>query len=152
MSSRSLRRYGWETAVEFTFNHFGERGSVDVLAFHAAARVLLIVEVKSRLTDLQAFLASFGRKVRLVPGLVTNGARLGQRRVGSAARRHGHEGQPGRGSATSDHFATELPGRSAEVTRWLRDPDGPIAAIWFVELGMRAKAHEAGTCPPPTLG
>lgn len=40
-----LRRYNWEVEVEFTFNVFGDRGSVDVLAWHAATRTLLIIEV-----------------------------------------------------------------------------------------------------------
>ena len=70
--------------VEYTFNHYGERGSVDVVAYHAGHRALLIVEVKTRLTDLQAFLASFGRKLRVVPALVRD-----DRGVGCARRRDG---------------------------------------------------------------
>lgn len=30
-SVRALRTHGWERIVEYTFNHFGERGSVDVV-------------------------------------------------------------------------------------------------------------------------
>jgi transcriptional regulator with XRE-family HTH domain len=40
---------GWLVRVEFSFNHYGDRGRVDVLAFHPLLRVLLIVEVKSGL-------------------------------------------------------------------------------------------------------
>jgi len=29
-----LDRLGWEAAAEYSFNHYGERGSVDVLAWH----------------------------------------------------------------------------------------------------------------------
>ena len=32
---RELRDLGWEVVVEFGFNHYGDRGSVDVLAWHA---------------------------------------------------------------------------------------------------------------------
>ncbi len=63
-------RSDWDIVVEYTFNRFGERGSVDVLAWHAQTRTLLIVEVKSAFTDLQAMLASLGRKLRLVPDVV----------------------------------------------------------------------------------
>ena len=66
----TLAATGWETVVEYGFNHYGDRGSVDVLAWHAESRTLLIVEVKSRLTDLQATFTSFARKLRIVPGLV----------------------------------------------------------------------------------
>jgi transcriptional regulator with XRE-family HTH domain len=51
---RILRDLGWEVLVEFSFNSYGERGSVDIVAWHPAARALLLVEVKSRLLDLQA--------------------------------------------------------------------------------------------------
>ena len=44
---RALRRSGWEVVVEYTFNHFGERGSVDVLAWHPLHRALLLLEVKT---------------------------------------------------------------------------------------------------------
>ena len=27
-----LRRYGWEVIVEWTFSHYGERGSIDIVA------------------------------------------------------------------------------------------------------------------------
>ena len=67
---RVLRDAGWEVRVEYTFNEFGERGSVDVLAWHAASRTLAIGEVKTRIDDVQAANASFTRKVRLIPVVV----------------------------------------------------------------------------------
>jgi len=42
-----LRGHGWLVAAEASFNRYGERGSIDVLAFHPADRVVLVVEVKS---------------------------------------------------------------------------------------------------------
>ena len=63
----TLRRAGWEVLVEYGFNHYGDRGSVDVLAWYEESRTLLIVEVKSILTDLQATFTSFARKLRIVP-------------------------------------------------------------------------------------
>jgi transcriptional regulator with XRE-family HTH domain len=36
-----LRDAGWEVAVEYTFNHFGERGSIDIAGWHAVSRCLL---------------------------------------------------------------------------------------------------------------
>jgi transcriptional regulator with XRE-family HTH domain len=67
---RVLDRGGWQIELEFGFNVFGERGSVDFLAWHAATRTLLIVEVKSRLLDLQDMLIAIARKLRLVPDVV----------------------------------------------------------------------------------
>ena len=45
---------GWLTDPEFSFNVYGERGSVDVLAWHPTHQALLIVEVKTIVTDIQA--------------------------------------------------------------------------------------------------
>lgn len=61
----ALERFGWQVEAEVTFNHCGERGSIDLLAWHSARRVLLVGEVKSALVDLQALLASIDRKCRV---------------------------------------------------------------------------------------
>ncbi len=36
-----LRTEGWDVTPEFSFNHFGDRGSVDILAWHPGQRILL---------------------------------------------------------------------------------------------------------------
>lgn len=61
---------GWERIIEYTFNHFGERGSVDVVGWHPASATLVLEEVKARLVDLQDLLATADRKRRLVPELL----------------------------------------------------------------------------------
>jgi len=60
-----LERDGWEVRVEVSFNHFGDRGRCDLVAWHAPARTLLIVEVKTRIGDLQDALGRLDVKVRL---------------------------------------------------------------------------------------
>jgi transcriptional regulator with XRE-family HTH domain len=67
---RAFRDAGWDVRVEYTFSEYGERGSVDVLAWHAATRTLAIAEIKIRIDDVQDAIASFSRKVRLIPGIV----------------------------------------------------------------------------------
>jgi transcriptional regulator with XRE-family HTH domain len=62
---RWLDRAGWQSAVEVSFNVFGERGSVDVLALHTPSGCLLVVEAKTVVPDLQAMLASLDKKARL---------------------------------------------------------------------------------------
>ena len=63
--ARRLRSAGWEVAAEVTFWIRGERGSVDLLAWHPATRVLLVIEVKSVVPDQQATLSTLDRKARL---------------------------------------------------------------------------------------
>lgn len=66
---RLLESAGWETAVEASFNIRGERGSIDILAWCPSRRIVLVVEVKTIITDLQAMLQTLDRKVRLAPGI-----------------------------------------------------------------------------------
>ncbi len=136
----TLGRLGWDVLVEFSFNVYGERGSVDVLAFHPGTRSLLIVEVKTRLTDLQAFLASFGRKVRLVPGVVRAERGWDVDAIGRllvAADSSTNRAIVRRHQAT---FDTSFSGRAQEVRRWIEAPTGELDAIWFVGRGVGAPA------------
>jgi transcriptional regulator with XRE-family HTH domain len=60
-----LRTAGWDVRTEVSFWIRGERGSVDVVAWHAATRTVLLVEVKSVVPDVQAMLFALDRKGRL---------------------------------------------------------------------------------------
>ena len=64
-----LRRWGWEVRVEVSFNHYGDRGRVDLLAWHAGHRILAVGEIKSELVDAQGLLGPLDVKVRLGPQL-----------------------------------------------------------------------------------
>ena len=146
----TLKRHGWETVVEYTFNHYGDRGAVDVLAFHMATRVLLIVEVKTRFTDLQAFLASFGRKMRVVPDLVRSDLGWDSAAAGQVVVAPGTTANRAVVARHPSIFATSFPGRAAQVRRWIRSPDGPIAAIWFVDLRRSSGSLPARRVRPST--
>ena len=62
---RWLGRLGWQVGVEVTFSRYGERGSVDLLAFHAQSGTLLVVEIKTIVADMQALLRGIDTKTRL---------------------------------------------------------------------------------------
>ena len=66
LAVRSLRAAGWAVTVEYTFNHYGERGSVDVIGWHQTTGTLVIIEVKSRLLDVQDLFSTLDRKTRVV--------------------------------------------------------------------------------------
>ena len=65
LATRLLGDAGWSVRAEVTFWIRGERGSVDVLAWHEASLTLLVIEVKSVVPDVQATLATLDRKGRL---------------------------------------------------------------------------------------
>lgn len=141
-----LAPLGWETVVEYTFQRYGEQGSVDVLAWRAEQRALLLVEAKPDLDDLQQMLSVFDRKVRLVPRLVevergwraaTVGVLLAMNE-GSTSRY-----QVGRHPAV---FAAALPARNTEVRRWIEDPGarGPLRGVWFLQSRAGGTLMEGG--------
>jgi hypothetical protein len=140
---RLLHHHGWETIAEYTFSHYGERGSVDIVAWHAATRTLLIVEIKTILLDVQDLLATLDRKCRVVPQLLARErgwhplvvARLVVVEDRSTAR-----------SVVGAHRATfesVLPGRSRASRRWVAAPSGPLAGLWFLSStnGIRGTEH-----------
>jgi hypothetical protein len=59
------RTPGWLMAPEVSFNVYGERGVIDVLAFHPDTRSLLVVELKTEIVDVQELIGTMSRKVRL---------------------------------------------------------------------------------------
>ena len=128
---RWLRSEGWEVVPEATFAINGERGSIDVLAFHPETGALLVVEVKSVVPDLQALLGGVDRKARVAPAVARERGWL-VRHVGrvvvltddSTARRRVE-----RHRATLD---AALPARTAAVRAWVRHPVGEMAGILFL--------------------
>lgn len=128
---RRLDRVGWESHVEVSFNEYGERGSIDVLAWNPIRRGLLVIEVKSVVPDVQATIASLDRKMRLGPVIA--------RRRGWAAIVSGSLLVVGESSTSRQRIATHAdlfnrayPDRAHSVRRWLVDPVGRLAGLIFL--------------------
>lgn len=113
---RILVAAGWQVVTEATFAVAGERGSVDVLAWHAASDTLLVVEVKSVIADAQDTLAKLDRKVRLATRIaprewqVAGGGSLGGRALGFGAVGFGGLGA---GGSPGSAIGERRPGASA---------------------------------------
>lgn len=130
-----LTRKGWQVAPEVSFSVYGERGAIDVLAFHPATAVLLVVEVKSTIPDVQATIAVLDRKVRLAAGIgrqrgwaARGVGRLLVVRAGRTAYR-----RVSRHRAT---FAAALPQRGHSVRAWIDKPSlPPISGLLFLPAG-----------------
>ena len=140
---RILREAAWLVATEVSFSIFGERGSIDVLAFHPRARCLLVVEVKSVVPDVQATLAALDRKQRLALQvargrgweatavavlLVIRDERTARRRIAKHA-------------AT---FENAFPDRARTIRAWLRQPDPRrvLRGLWFLTGESQAVAKQ----------
>jgi transcriptional regulator with XRE-family HTH domain len=128
---RWLRGEGWEVRPELTFAMAGERGSIDVLAFHAESGALLVIEVKSTVPDVQAMLAGIDRKARIAPSIARregwNARMVGRLLVlpdDRTARR--------RVAAHAATLAATLPSRNVAVRRWVRSPTGDLRGLMFL--------------------
>lgn len=136
-----LRANGWEVLVEYGFNHYGDRGSVDVLAWHEESHTLLIVEVKSRLTDLQATFTAFARKLRIVPRLVRSERGWDVRHLGRLVVMPGTTANRTIVTNHAATFATLFPERMPAIGTWLRQPDRSLGGVWFVSNVRGANAR-----------
>jgi transcriptional regulator with XRE-family HTH domain len=56
---------GWAVSPEVSFSVFGERGVIDILAFHAPTGSLLVIELKTAIVDVNELVGNVDRKQRL---------------------------------------------------------------------------------------
>jgi transcriptional regulator with XRE-family HTH domain len=129
---RLLVEAGWELVPEYTFNHYGEKGAVDSLAWHAASRSIFIGEIKTRIWDLQDLLSTVDRKKRLVPELLRRERGWCAEAVGVAlvmAEKSTHRHLIERHAAT---FGAAFPQRQIEVRRWVGSPSSNMRGILFL--------------------
>ena len=57
------RHLGWVAEVEVSYSVYGERGSIDILAWQQTLAALLVIEVKSELVSVEATLRKLDEKV-----------------------------------------------------------------------------------------
>jgi transcriptional regulator with XRE-family HTH domain len=155
-----LRQHAWLTAPETTFSIYGERGAIDILAFHPPTGSLLVIELKTDLVDVSGLLGAVDRYRRLAPQLA---ARLGWQvktvsawvifRDSATNRR--------RVAAHAGVLRTAFPADGNQMRSWLARPSGAVAGLSFMAVrgigfgaGVRrirpsAGAKAAGGAPQP---
>ncbi|MFL5684867.1 MAG: helix-turn-helix domain-containing protein [Chloroflexota bacterium] len=129
----------WDVATEVSFNRRGDRGVIDILAFHAPTRSLLVIEIKSVVPDLGAMLGTLDRKVRVAAEVardrgwhVRTVSRLLVLPADRTARR--------RVAMQAAVFDAALPARTAAVRRWIKRPARVLAGVLFLP-----HVHQAST-------
>ena len=135
---------GWILAPEVSFSIRGERGVIDILAWHAATRTLLVIELKTEIVDVNELMGTLDRKRRLAVEIarergwepkavavwvVVADSATNRRRVA----RH----------ATTLRAAFPSDGRS--ISAWLREPGQPMACLsfWSDDQHLGVKRHFA---------
>ena len=146
-TAEALRSSGWTIVPEVSYSVYGERGSIDLVAWHPQTRTLLVVEVKTELTSVEATLRKHDEKVRLAGRVVQErfgwqpwavGRLLVLPDVSTARRRvERHE-------AVLRHT---YPVRGTGVRRWLREPNGPFGGLAFLSTTSRVGGNRGAVAP-----
>jgi hypothetical protein len=111
----------WDVAVEVSFSIFGERGSIDVFAWHPIVQVVAVNEVKASVPEAGGTVIGVDRKSRLAPDIAKERgwrckgvARFLVIRDGSTSRRR-----------IAEHgrlFRSAFPAGGRESLEWIRNP------------------------------
>lgn len=135
-----LTPHGWTVEVEVSYSVYGERGSIDILAWHDRSRALLVIEVKSELVSLEAMLRKLDEKARLA-------GTIGRERFGwrpdSVARMLVLPSNSTERRRVARHGASldaALALRYDELRAWLRRPVGSVSGLLFVADGSAGDA------------
>jgi transcriptional regulator with XRE-family HTH domain len=121
---------GWIVRPEIGFSHYGERGVIDLVCWHATRPVLLVIELKTELVDINELLGVLNRYVRnaavavapmgWTPELVARLLVIGD-----------SDHNRSRVDAHATLFQAALPDRIKSIRAWLRDPVGDLSGLMF---------------------
>lgn len=132
-----LERWGWLVWAEVSYSYYGERGRADLVAWFAPLRILLIVEIKTELVDIQALLGGLDAKRRLAPVIA--------RQLGLGAPALVvpvllvSDGSTGRGRVRRfESLFSEFPRRGRSAVSWLRHPSRELDGGLLVFSDLRA--------------
>jgi transcriptional regulator with XRE-family HTH domain len=118
----------WMTAPEVSFSIFGERGVIDILAFHPPTGCLLVIELKSDIVDVNELIGTIDRKSRLAARI----ARERGWRVTSVSRWvivSRDKTNQRRIDAHRAMLRAAFPADGHAMRQWLRDPGTPVSGL-----------------------
>jgi transcriptional regulator with XRE-family HTH domain len=136
----------WRLLPEVSFSIFGERGIIDALAWHAATRSLIVIELKSEIVDMQGLLGAVDRYHRLARTVARD---RGFNPVAVSVWVVLADGRSNR-RALAAHV-TLLRGRfpvdGRGMGRWLHHPRGEVSALSFLSYVRMANAGQPFSTP-----
>lgn len=138
-----LSAIGWLVRSEVSYSEWGERGSVDLLAWHPRTRILLVIEIKTELASVESTLRKLDEKVRLAAKIARP---LGWRPASVSRLLVLPEDRTQR-RRVHDHavvLAQAFPVRSRQVRRWCREPSRSIDGLLFLADPPASKGAERG--------
>jgi transcriptional regulator with XRE-family HTH domain len=128
---RLLGSTAWTLAPEASFAIYGERGVIDILAFHPPSGALLVVELKTELVDVQGLIGAVDRYVRLA-SVVGRDRGWEARTVSCWVVLRETPANHRRLAAHATVLRTAFPDDGRRVRGWLAHPQGRISALSFL--------------------
>lgn len=118
----------WDVLPEVSFSIYGERGIIDLLAFHAPSGCLLVIELKTEIVDVNEMIGTHDRKARLAATIARDRgweARSVSRwvivsRTSANLRRI---------QAHRSVLRAAYPDDGRTMRAWLHDPSGRVSAL-----------------------
>jgi transcriptional regulator with XRE-family HTH domain len=149
----------WRIEPEVSYSIAGERGVIDLLAWHPGSRSLLVVELKTEIVDVNDLMGSMDRRVRLAPQI---GGSRGWRPDTVACWVVVPDTRTNRRIAARHAVVlrAKFPDDGRRVAAWLREPAGVLRALGFLPTaavastgaaigGTRHVRHGRSTSPRP---
>jgi len=126
-------RAGWYWQPEVSFSIWGERGVIDILAFHPPTGSLLVIELKTEIVDAQDLVGTIDRRVRLAQQIAAErgwAAHATSAWVVVADTRTNRR----RLAAHRLMLRTAFPADGRAIRAWLHVPSGTIRSLSFLPL------------------
>lgn len=121
------RHAGWEIWPEASYSIYGERGRIDLLAFHPPTGTLAVAECKTGIWDLQDTLGRLDAKVRLAPRVAAERGWIVRRVVGALIVADGRTARRRVGQFPALFSRFDVRGWAAKA--WVRDPSPPAQGL-----------------------
>jgi len=121
---------GWVHAPEVSFAIYGERGVIDILAFHASTGSLLLIELKTELVSMEGLLMTMdvrlrhAREIASDRGWTASSVSAWVVVADSASNRR-------RAASHGAMLRSALPDDGRRIRGWLRRPIGTVKALSF---------------------
>lgn len=122
---------GWTAEPEVSFSIYGERGVIDIVAWHPTCRTLLVVELKTELVEINELMGTLDRKRRLAAKVARE---RGWDPLATSAWVVLAESRTNR-RAVSGHetvLRAKFPVDGRRIRGWLRRPSGRVDALSFL--------------------
>jgi len=134
----------WEHAPEVSFSIYGERGVIDILAFHGSSRSLLVIELKTEVANVEDLLAVMSRRTRLARKIASErGWDAGS--VSAWVVVAASDANRRRVARFRSTLRSAFPSDGRAIRAWLRRPGIPISALSFWANDARNSATQRVT-------